>query len=106
MKKILVFICCLVCAGLMGIASVNAEQVKDEQYYLNLGKDYEWKNNRLGAIDLYTKALEVNPNLMKPEAREQDFCILKVNMIKRLRIIHIFITNSLNTVPVYIMNTV
>lgn len=69
MKKILVFICCLVCACLMGITSVNAEQVKDEQYYLNLGKDYEWKNNRLGAIDLYTKALEVNPEF--DEARSQ-----------------------------------
>ena len=69
MKKALFFIFCLICAGIFNLSAVNAEQVKDEQYYLNLGKDYEWKNNRLGAIDLYTKALEVNPDF--DEARSQ-----------------------------------
>ena len=69
MKKVLFFIFCLVCIGVLCVSSVSAEQIKDEQYYLNLGKDYEWKNNRLGAIDLYTKALEVNPDF--DEARSQ-----------------------------------
>lgn len=69
MKKVLFFIFCLVCTGVLCVSSVSAEQIKDEQYYLNLGKDYEWKNNRLGAIDLYTKALEVNPDF--DEARSQ-----------------------------------
>lgn len=64
MKKFLstIFCVCLLCAT--GV-SVFAKTVKDEQYYYNLGQDYERKNNRLGATEPYSKALEINPEFDK-----------------------------------------
>ena len=61
MKKILLVILCL--CGLVGFSTkANAQEVQDAQYYFNLGADYEWKNNKLGAIGIYSKALNIDPN--------------------------------------------
>ena len=50
MKKILLVILCL--CGLVGFSTkANAQDVQDAQYYFNLGADYEWKNNKLGAFE-------------------------------------------------------
>ena len=61
MKKILSIVFCLG-ALLTFSVEANAQEVQDAQYYFNLGADYEWKNNKLGAIGIYTKALNIDPN--------------------------------------------
>ena len=60
MKKILSILLCSL--ALFVANSFATAEVQDEQYYFNLGADYEWKNNKLGAIDIYTKALNINPD--------------------------------------------
>lgn len=73
MKK---FFSAIFCLGLICIlaTSVCAKTVKDEQYYYNQGQDYERKNNRLGATEPYSKALEMNPNFDKARiARAQIY---------------------------------
>lgn len=61
MKKILSVVFCVSMAFVIG-TSVYAKTVKDAQYYFNQGADYERKNNRLGATEPYSKALELNPD--------------------------------------------
>lgn len=60
MKKILSAIFCLGIIFVIG-SSVCAKPAKDAQYYFNQGADYERKNNRLGATEPYSKALEIDP---------------------------------------------
>ncbi len=64
MKK---FFAALFCIGIIFATgtSIYAKVIKDEQYYFNQGQDYERKNNRLGATEPYSKALEINPNFDK-----------------------------------------
>lgn len=62
MKKILSIALSLTAVLFILGSSANAEAVKDAQYYFKLGNDYEWKNNRRGAADIYTKALEIDPD--------------------------------------------
>ena len=52
----------------------TTNEVKDAQYYLRLGADYEWKNNRAGAIDVYTKALEIDPDCNEARAARVKLC--------------------------------
>lgn len=61
MKKLLSMVLSLTVLFVL-CSSAFAQQVKDAQYYFKLGNDYEWKNNRLGAIDVYTEALKLNPD--------------------------------------------
>lgn len=88
MKKILSLLMCTVAimsfgteAFSKGIKKEKTTQtvntVHDAQYYMNLGKDYEWKNNKLGAIGIYTKALEIDPDF--DEAREARAKLLYFN---------------------------
>lgn len=90
MKKILSAIFCAIALVSCGSAafSKGVKQTKtkpvetvavthDAQYYLNLGKDYEWKNNKLGAIGIYTKALQIDPDF--DEARESRAKLLFFN---------------------------
>lgn len=84
MKKILALIfCCIVLISFGSEAfskqkkSSSVNEVHDAQYYMNLGKDYEWKNNKLGAIDIYTKALQIDPDF--DEAREARAKLLYFN---------------------------
>lgn len=84
MKKILSLIFCVVALTSFGSAAFSKQKntssfntVQDAQYYLNLGKDYEWKNNKLGAIDIYTKALQIDPDF--DEARESRAKLLYFN---------------------------
>ncbi len=60
MKKILSIVLSL--GAVLAMSSATFAEVQDAQYYFNLGADYEWKNNKLGAIDIYTKALNIDPN--------------------------------------------
>jgi len=61
MKKILSIILCL--GALLTLnTSAKAQEIQDAQYYFNLGADYEWKNNKLGAIGIYSKALDIDEN--------------------------------------------
>lgn len=61
MKKILYSIICTISLLIIG-SNVIAASVQDAQYYYNLGADYEHKNNRLGGAEMYSKALELNPD--------------------------------------------
>lgn len=61
MRKILSVIFSLGLVLVLG-TSVLAQAVKDEKYYYNQGQDYERKNNRPGATEPYTKAIEINPD--------------------------------------------
>lgn len=75
MKKLLSFVLCLSVFMITGLASdakkppkkvkkqkQQQEQVKDAQFYFNEGLRYEQHNNKEGAIDVYAKAVELNPN--------------------------------------------
>ncbi len=66
MKKILLLFLCLLSLGLTAssvLAKAKTQEIeKNAEYYYKQGLDYEWKNNRLGAIDIYTKALEIDPS--------------------------------------------
>lgn len=61
MKRILYTVFCVLSVLVIGSQSFAAV-VQDAQYYYNLGADYEHKNNRLGATEVYSKALEINPD--------------------------------------------
>lgn len=61
MKKILSIVLCIGAIFTFNSSALSHE-VQDAQYYFNLGADYEWKNNKLGAIDIYSKALNINPD--------------------------------------------
>lgn len=64
MKRLflMLFLCiCFVASNLQTFAT----EVKDATYYTKKGADYEWKNNRLGAIDAYTQALKVDPDCIE-----------------------------------------
>ena len=41
---------------------LKVEKTLTAEEYYRLGADYEWKNNRLGAAEVYSKALELNPD--------------------------------------------
>lgn len=65
MKKILLSILVMtaICASAFtSCIEAKANTIQDEQYYLKKGQDYEWKNNRLGAAELYSQALKINPD--------------------------------------------
>lgn len=70
MKKILtaaVFLCASMILCQPSFAKKTAKPqpqpvVKDAAYYVKLGAEYEWLNNRAGAVDIYTKALQIDPN--------------------------------------------
>lgn len=64
MKKVLTTLFCLGLIMIIG-SSVYSKTVKNEEYYFNQGQDYERKNNRLGATEPYSKALEINPDFDK-----------------------------------------
>lgn len=61
MKKILTAVLSLTIVMMLG-ASVSAAQTKDAEYYYQEGKKYEWLNNKPGAIEQYTQALNINQN--------------------------------------------
>ena len=67
MKKLLSIVFCLsvLCvSGLSADAKKHDEtqsQVKDAQFYYNEGIRYETHNNKEGAIDVYAKAVELDP---------------------------------------------
>lgn len=61
MKKILFIVLSLSAIFAFNNTAV-CQEVQDAQYYFNLGADYEWKNNKLGAIDIYSKALNIDSN--------------------------------------------
>ena len=60
MKKFMSALFCIALTLIIG-TNVVAKEIKNEQYYYNQGQDYEKKNNRLGATEPYSKALEINP---------------------------------------------
>lgn len=68
MKKILSIILCLFAFTAVTNSAIAANKAKaapkeqTPEYYYKQGQDYEWKNNRLGAIDIYSKALEIDPS--------------------------------------------
>lgn len=70
MKKLLTCFLCVSTLLITGLASdakkakepKKQTQVKDARFYYNEGIRYEQHNNKEGAIDVYAKAIELDPN--------------------------------------------
>lgn len=70
MKKLLTCFLCVSTLLITGLASdakkakepKKQTQVKDARFYYNEGIRYEQHNNKEGAIDVYAKAVELDPN--------------------------------------------
>ena len=75
MKKVLFLALFIICLCSSSICTFSKE-VKDAEYYYKQGQDYEWKNNRLGAIDAYSEALNVNPDYDKARIARAKLCMI------------------------------
>ena len=79
MKKLLSLVLCLSVLCVTGLSAdakkakkSNQEQtqVKDAQFYYNEGLRYETHNNKEGAIDVYAKAVELEPDFDAARAKK------------------------------------
>ena len=78
MKKLLSLALCLSVLCVTGLsadakkskATNQQSQVKDAQFYYNEGIRYETHNNKEGSIDMYAKAVELNPNFDEARAKK------------------------------------